>query len=273
MPGFRVHEGATLPGEESLGHRVPEGEPTGRGYFVCLEGIDGAGKTTAVTAAGEMLRGRGWPVVSFDKKDTDFTRGGHASAYVERHMSALREVIWGHPPDDPYLELGDFHWVYLQAAWYAALAHCKVVPLLRAGQVVLTDTWAYKFLAKLTLRPGVDVEHARSAFSRLPRPDLVIRLHLDPEVAAARKQTFAISEAGNHEGAVERSAQEFIAYQQRLSAVLEEFAQAEGWVSLEVGHLGVEQMACAVADLVEHHLKAPCAGHPGPLQATGVLGS
>ncbi|MGH8883769.1 MAG: dTMP kinase [Egibacteraceae bacterium] len=109
-------------------------ETAERGCFVCLEGIDGAGKTTAIAAAGEALRRRGSPVACFDKKDTGFS-----SAYVERHMAALRDIIWGHPPDDPYLELGDLHWVHLQAAWYSALAKRKAIPLLQAGCLVLTE--------------------------------------------------------------------------------------------------------------------------------------
>lgn len=104
----------------------------GNGVFVCLEGIDGSGKTTAVATAGELLRQEGFPVVFFDKKEIDF-----GSSYVEGHMTALQKVIWGHPPDDPYLELGDTHWVYLQAAWYSAVATCKVVPLLRSGHLDL----------------------------------------------------------------------------------------------------------------------------------------
>ncbi|MGH8905661.1 MAG: dTMP kinase [Egibacteraceae bacterium] len=227
----------------------PDRETTEPGFFVCLEGIDGAGKTTAIAVAGEILRRRGSSVAFFDKKDAGFS-----SPYVERHMAALREIIWGHPPDDPYLELGDFHWVHLQAAWYSALAKCKVTPLLQAGNLVLTDTWAWKFLAKLRLREGVDFDRARAAFSGLIRPDLVILLRIDPRVAAARKTMFAASEAGNHEGAVELSAQAFTAYQQRLSAVLDEFARREGWVSLDVSQSSVEQVGHAVADRVAHHI-------------------
>lgn len=104
------------------------------------------------------------------------------------------------------------HWIYLRAAWYSAVATCKVVPLLRSGHLVLTDTWTYKFLAKLKMRPTVEFDHALSAFVQLPRSDLVIRLDIDPAVAAARKHTFSISESGNHEGLVKLSSKTFIDY-------------------------------------------------------------
>lgn len=238
------------------------GMPTsanGSGIFVCLEGIDGSGKTTAIATAGRLLHEEGFPVVSFDKKEVDFD-----SSYVRGHMTALRKIIWGHPPDDPYLELGDMHWVYLQAAWYSAVATCKVVPLLNSGHLVLTDTWTYKFLAKLKMRPTVDFDHARSAFAQLPRPDLVIRLDIDPAVAAVRKHTFSISESGNHEGSVELSAKAFTDYQRRLSTVLEEFAAQEGWASLEVSDLSIAQVGHAVADIVGRHVRTTadaCVSH------------
>lgn len=226
-----------------------DADPNGPGVFVCLEGIDGAGKTTAVATAGELLRQQGLPVAYFDKKDVDL-----GSSYAERHMTALRRLIWGHPPDDPYLELGDFHWVHLQAAWYSAVATCKVIPLLRSGHIVMTDTWTHKFLAKLSMRPGVDFGAAQSAFSRLPRPDLVIRLVIDPAVAASRKQRFTRSDSGNREGPVELSASTFADYQSRVSKVLEDFALQWGWESLDVTALSAVQVGEAVAASVTRRL-------------------
>ncbi len=217
-----------------------------RGVFVALEGIDGAGKTTATREAGGILRRRGMPVVAFDKKNPPFV-----SEYVAAHLAALGKVIWGHPPDDPYLELGDEHWIYLQLSWYSALARCAVEPLLETGHVVLVDTWAYKFLAKLYLRPAVDAAGVRSLFARLVQPDLVIHLHLPPQIAAERKTAFAISEAGNMEGPVELSMDSFVAYQSRLAGVLASFAREEGWQTIDTSLLSAEDVADAVASTVE----------------------
>jgi thymidylate kinase len=194
-------------------------------------------------------------VVSFDKSDTGF-----GSAYVRRHLGGLREVIWGHPPDDPHLELGDLHWVHLQAAWYSALAECRVRPALGRGQVVLADTWTHKFQAKLALRPRVDLDHVRSVFSRLPRPDLVIHLRVDPAVAARRKGAIAASEAGNHEGPADLSVGAFVAYQQQLAGVLDDFATDEGWAPLEVTGLSVAEVAEAVARTVRKHVRSGADG-------------
>lgn len=105
------------------------------------------------------------------------------------------------------------------------------------------------------MRTAVDFEHALSAFVQLPRPDLVIRLDIDPAVAAARKSTFSISESGNHEGSVELSSKAFTDYQRRLSMVLDEFADQEGWVSLEVSALSIYQAGRAIADIVGRQVR------------------
>lgn len=214
------------------------------GLFVCLEGIDGAGKTTAAGHVVEALGGRWVPAVVFDKKATPF-----GSDYVRRHAGELRALIWEHPADDPYLELGDMHWVYLQAAWYSAAAHCAVRPLLEAGQVVVTDTWTYKFLAKLAMRPTVDLRAAAAVFDGLPQPDLVVRLDLDPVTAADRKAAFGISEAGNHEGDVALTREAFIGYQRRLAEVLDAWTLQHGWIPLDVNGMAPQDVGEAVAEL------------------------
>ncbi|MGH3939373.1 MAG: hypothetical protein ACRDTG_12195 [Pseudonocardiaceae bacterium] len=107
----------------------------------------------------------------------------------------------------------------------------------------------------------MDFDRARSAFAQLPRPDLVIRLDIDPAVAAVRKHTFSISESGNHEGSVELSAKAFTDYQFRLSMVLEEFAAQERWESLEVSTLNIAQVGHAVADLVSRHIYSMANSH------------
>jgi thymidylate kinase len=237
----------TRPGSAERRARAADGE----GLFVAVEGIDGAGKTTAASTAARVLHQRGRRAVAV-------TRDGIAdsSPYVAEHMAALRELIWGEPPDAPYLELGDEHWVHLQAAWYSAFARCVAMPAVAGGGIVLTDTWGYKFLAKLALRPPgrVSFGAAWTVFEALPQPDVIVHLHTDPVVAAARKPGFSASETGNREGTPELSAVTFAAYQQDLAEVLESFAGKAGWVCVDASSLGVTETGSAVADIAEQFL-------------------
>ena len=222
-----------------------------RGLFVVIEGIDGAGKTTAAQVAADCLRSRGRQAVAVVRGDA-----ARCPAYVAGHMAALRELIWGEPPDAPYLDLGDEHWVHLQAAWYAAFARCVVLPAVAGGAIVLADTWGYKFLAKLALRPlaRVSFEAAWNVFQAILQPDVVVHLHADPAVAAARKPSFSGSETGNREGVPELSAAAFAHYQRSLAEVLESFAGQGGWACVDASSFGVAEAGSAVAGIAERCL-------------------
>ena len=243
----------TEPGDDAR-RRDPDGVQGG--LFIAVEGIDGAGKTTAARVAAEVLRSRGRHAVATVRGDA-----ARHSAYAAGHMAALRDLIWGEPPDAPYLDLGDEHWVYLQAAWYAAFARCVVIPAVAEGAIVLADTWGYKFLGKLALRSParVSFDAAWNVFQSILRPDVVVHLHADPAVAAARKPAFSGSETGNHEGVPELSAAAFTDYQRDLAGVLESFAAKGGWVCVDTSFLGMAEAGSAVADVAEQHLGATAA--------------
>lgn len=256
-PGQRAVTAGPGP-EPRPGDGYRRGDPgcVPRGLFVAIEGIDGAGKTTAAQAAVDVLRSRGRRAVAVARSVA--TR---CPAYVAGHMAALRDLIWGEPPDAPYLDLGDEHWVHLQAAWYAAFARCIVMPAVAEGAIVLADTWGYKFLAKLALRPParVSFDAAWNVFQGILRPDLVVHLHVAPAVAAARKPAFSGSETGNREGAPELSPAAFTDYQRNLAGVLESFAGKGGWICVDASFLGVAEAGSAVADIAEHHFCAASA--------------
>jgi thymidylate kinase len=218
------------------------------GLFVALEGIDGGGKTTTAKIAAGVLCEAGYAAIAPDRASTI-----GASGYVARHMAGLRALIWDEPPDAPFLDLGDQHWVLLQAAWYSCFARCVVFPLLQSGSVVIADTWGQKFLAKLALRPPgvVDVDWARGLFAMVVRPDLTVHLRADPGRAAIRKRVLSGSETGDGTALTRAS---FAAYQHRVDEVLASFAGRDGWVDLDVSALSPGQAGEALADLIRHHL-------------------
>jgi hypothetical protein len=119
----------------------------------------------------------------------------------------------------------------------------------------------YKFLAKLALRPPgrVSFDAAWAVFQAIPQPDVVIHLHADPAVAAARRAVFSGSETGNREGVPELSAAAFAVYQQDLAEVLESFACTGGWACVDASSLGVAEAGSAVADIAGQHVRPTAA--------------
>lgn len=240
-----------VPGKAGCRGGLSDLRGSGGGLFVALEGIDGGGKTTTAKRAADVLRAEGYAAVAPGRSSA-----AGVSGYVAGHMAGLRALIWDEPPVAPFLELGDEHWVLLQAAWYSCFARCVVVPLLQAGNVVIADTWGQKFLAKLMLRPpgAVDTDWAREIFTAFPQPDVTVHLRADPKRAAARKRAVSGSETGGGGDTARVSRGSFEAYQRRMDEVLESFAGRGGWVELDVSALNPGEAGIALADLIRHHL-------------------
>ena len=220
--------------------------------FVALEGIDGAGKTSALRSAAEHLRARGYAVTAFPKQHPPVE-----DPYVRRHLDALRSLIWEHPDDDPYYRLGQYHWVHLVASWFHAVHECVVRPMRERGELVLVDNWIHKGLARLRLNESVDYDQVEGYFTAAGEPDLVILLDISPEVAASRKASFTAIEAGNLHAHIGINQTNFIRYQQRLRRELHWFAARDGWPVVPASEATVEEIGSAVADAVAERRSTP----------------
>jgi dTMP kinase len=138
------------------------------GLLVVLEGIDGAGTTTQSQRLEEGLREAGY------------------ECHVTREPSTgpigrlLREVLeGGHKPIDA-TTMG-----LLFAADRADHVQREIVPHMREGEIVITDRYVHSSLAY----QGADEDRAwiETLNARALRPDLVLFLRVDPEVAANRR--------------------------------------------------------------------------------------
>jgi dTMP kinase len=208
-----------------------------QGNLVCFEGLDGAGKTTTARKFSEHLSRTDNNVIFVDKKSTVFP-----SDYVSNHMQLLSQVIWNYPPESPILELGNSHWLYLVAAWFSSLDHCKVRPLLDQGYTVIVDNWFYKFLARFRLKKDIDFAHARSCFRGISIPDRVFFLDIEPSLAAERKKSFKLSETGNLSGLQGNTAENFIIYQGLVREVLLQISVEEKWSVIPVNNLTEDEV-------------------------------
>lgn len=199
-----------------------------RAVLVVLEGIDGAGKSTLAAGLRDRLAAAGpGPVELWRKKDVE--AGPPA---LRAHLRGLRDLLWGDPAGEPDVDvLGTRHYLFLHAAWFAAVTSLRVVPL-RADprRSAVVDGWYYRSVAKAVLRAGVSEPWALSLFEDGDPPDVVVLLDVDPRVAWERRGgVFSASETGRWDGEAGDPRAAYLAYQGRVRALLLTMAARSGW--------------------------------------------
>ncbi|MGL4610642.1 MAG: dTMP kinase [Trueperaceae bacterium] len=222
--------------------------PLYKGLFVCLEGIDGAGKTTLAKQLVIQLQSQNIDAVLVEKNSSTFD-----NPFVTRHSSILSPLIWDTTPEAPLYLLGDNHWLHLIAAWLFLVDHARLQPLLVKHSVVISDGWYFKYLARFTLKANFDQSLVLHTFQQLTSPDQVIFVHLPPEVAANRKAIFSTAESGGMDNFSANPRDGFIAYQTKVQALLEEWSQAFGWNKIDgqtTESQLVEKVICALKQAI-----------------------
>ncbi|WP_433892711.1 aminotransferase class V-fold PLP-dependent enzyme [Streptomyces sp. CA-111067] len=220
--------------------------------FIVIEGGDGAGKTTLARAVAAALKDRG--VTYVDRRQVSTT-----APYATRLMEHLSQMLW-HCGDSP--DLPDTFWAHLQAAWFIAHGEHVVSPAAQSGPVIV-DGWYYKLTSKL-LGQGWSSTEIDQHFSRVPEPDHVIVLRVDPEQSWDRASNrLRPSELGMHGEFAELGKVSFLAYQQAGLDALTIMAGQRGWTILDVpGDERSEDTARRLAAEVEKLLDQSDSGHP-----------
>ena len=143
------------------------------GFFVVLEGPEGAGKTTLAAALCERLRGAGLDPVTVREP------GGTPAAEALR-----RELLHADRSWTPEREL-----LYLATA-RADLVGQIIRPALEAGRVVVSDRYDLSTMAYQAAGRGLPlpmVSWVNSAATGGLRPDLTLILDVATEVGSARQ--------------------------------------------------------------------------------------
>nr|WSX75836.1 aminotransferase class I/II-fold pyridoxal phosphate-dependent enzyme [Streptomyces sp. NBC_00899] len=217
--------------------------------FIVIEGGDGAGKTTLAAAVAQLLKDRG---VTFAARRQVST----ASPYAGVLMGHLQQALW-HSGDST--DLPDTFWAHLQSAWFTA-HHAQVVKPAQATGPVIVDGWYHKLTSRL---PGqgwssIDIDQL---FARVPEPDHVIVLDVDPDLLWERSaDRFRPSELGMHAQPDQLGRESFLEYQGRGRTELLDLAGRCGWPVIVVAEgEGEQDTAVRVAAEITHLLDATAA--------------
>lgn len=143
------------------------------GKFIVVDGIDGAGKSTALQAVANFLNTRGIPYI--------LTRepGGTPLAEEIRNV-ALTERD---EPVDDYAEL------LMMFASRAQHLKTRIMPALQRGQWVLCDRFTSTTKAYQGYARGISLKHINTLENMVQgnlRPDMTFILDLDPNIGKAR---------------------------------------------------------------------------------------
>jgi dTMP kinase len=155
---------------------TPRREAPGRGWFITIDGPEGAGKTTQAARLETYLRDGGVPTVR--------TREPGGTVLGERIRDLLLDAGAGDRPTDPLTD------ALLFSAARRQLVEEVIRPALTAGTSVVCARFADSTLAYQGYGSGLPLEDLRAlqavATAGL-RPDLTILLDLPPEKGLQRK--------------------------------------------------------------------------------------
>lgn len=141
-----------------------------RGAFIVLEGLDRVGKTTQCLKVIETLRKRDGarPVEVLQFPDRTTSIGQLIGSYLEKKINLDDHAI---------------HLLFSANRWERA---SLIKRKLESGITLIVDRYAFSGVAFTSAKPGFSVDWCMKPDVGLPRPDLVILLHLHPTTAITR---------------------------------------------------------------------------------------
>jgi len=140
----------------------------GKGIFICVEGLDGCGKTTQTKLLVERLKKKGYDAI-YTAEPGRGKIGEFIKKYClhgETRVSSIVEAL-------------------LFAADRFEHVEKEVIPALSEGKLVVSDRYAYSSLAYQGAA-GLDLEWIGKINEHAIRPDLAIFIDVEPETVIQR---------------------------------------------------------------------------------------
>jgi dTMP kinase len=174
-------------------HRFP-------GKLFIVEGIDGSGKSTQLNLLHQWLQSEGYGVVFSEWNSSPLVRN------VTRRGKKKRMLV---PSTFSLIHATDF----------ADRVERNIVPLLKAGAVVLCDRYIYTAFARDVAR-GMDPQWVRELYAFAVKPNVAFYFRVPLDVATKRLRSgrngFKFYEAGMDLNLTDDAAESFRVFQGRI---------------------------------------------------------
>ena len=117
----------------------------GRGRFVVLEGIDGAGKSTLSKSVLHVVRSRGYSCQIVNKHNQRVrTEGSEVLQALQRCLLSPTTA------EQDVASVPKAVWLMASAAWFTVLSHQVIQPMLEQGVWVIADSWIFRRIARFS---------------------------------------------------------------------------------------------------------------------------
>src|SRR6202451_1138891 len=216
--------------------RDPDGAYPGRLFIV--EGIDGSGKSTQLSLLHKWLESKGYGVV-----------------FSEWNSSPLVKDTTKHGKKKKLLTPATFSLIH--STDFAARTEQNILPLLKAGAVVLCDRYVYTAFARDVAR-GMDRAWVRDLYGFAAKPTVGFYFRVPLETAIERlvgaRDGFKFYEAGLDLGLSEDPTESFRLFQGRIIDEYEQMIPEFGLTVVDAT-LPVEVQQAQVRQIAKTHLE------------------
>jgi dTMP kinase len=187
------------------------------GRLIAVEGLDGSGKSTQIHLLHQWLRGLGCKV---------FFSEWNSSMLVKEATKRGKKRQLLTPTTFSLIHATDFADRYER----------QILPMLKAGYIVLCDRFSFTALARDGVR-GCDPEWLRNLYGFSRQPDITFYFALPLEVALGRildgRPRLKYFEAGMDLGLASDITQSFKLFQSRVMEQYERLAEEFGFVRVD----------------------------------------
>lgn len=207
------------------------------GTLICVEGIDGSGKSTQLSILRDWLKSKNLDVIYTEWNSSDLISQTTKRAKKKNLLSPRTFSL-------------------LHAVDFADRLEQIIIPAMKAGFIVLADRYVYTAFARDAAR-GVDKDWVKNSYGFAIKPDLTLYYDISAEISLERicaNRAPSFYEAGMDLKLSNNPYKSYVIFQSRVNREYESMADEFGLVKIDANcsiHAKQVKMREYVTDLLK----------------------